>query len=125
MIESFIGKNRSLPYGMAISELLVKDVGNLDSERKTYLTSFQHINGNTAIRIGYHKVRENWVKTEKAENNEKKKRKTSKGLSVESLDEIVVLGLATLKMDMVRLDHSFLEFREEVRADLQSLHHQQ
>ena len=58
MIESFTGKNRSLPYGMAVNELLDKDVGNLDNERKTYLTPFQHINGNTTIRIGYHKVNE-------------------------------------------------------------------
>ena len=83
MIESFNGKNRSLPYGMAVSELLDKDVSNLDNERKTYLTTSQHINGNTTIIIGYHNVDGEWVKSEKKENNEKKKRKASEGPSVE------------------------------------------
>ena len=53
MIESFTRKNRSLPYGMALSDLLDFEVSNLESARKVYLNPSQHINGNTTRRIGY------------------------------------------------------------------------
>ena len=47
MIESFNGKNKKLPYGMAISALLDKEIGGLQNARKVYLSSSQHINGYT------------------------------------------------------------------------------
>jgi len=74
MIESFLTKTRSLPYGMAISELLDSLVGQMESAKKVYLSSSQHINDKTAIRIGYTCKDGKWVKTDKPENPRKKRR---------------------------------------------------
>jgi len=51
MIELFIGNKQSLPYGMALSELLDKKVRDLGRARKVYLNPTQHINRNTTTRI--------------------------------------------------------------------------
>ena len=37
MIESFRGNKWSLPYGMALSDLLEKEDGGLEGARKVYL----------------------------------------------------------------------------------------
>lgn len=61
MIESFSGKNRTLPYGMALSELLDSEVGNLEHARKVYLIPSQHINGYTTLRIGFQYQNGTWA----------------------------------------------------------------
>ena len=48
-----VDDNRSLPYSMAISKLLDKEVRNLENARKVYLNPSQHINGSITLRIGY------------------------------------------------------------------------
>lgn len=53
MIESFRGNKLSLPYGMALSDLLEKEVEGLEGVRKVYLNPVQHINSNIAMRIGF------------------------------------------------------------------------
>ena len=133
MIESFSGKNRSLPYGMAISELLDKEVGNLKNARKVYLNPPQHINNNMALRIGYKCQKGEWVKARKKRKTREEEDQnqlfedipTSSSPHVASQDDLMVHGLAELKLDFSRMESSFLEFREEVREDLQNFHHQQ
>ena len=53
MIDSFRGNKRSLPQGMALSNLLEKEVGGLEGAKKVYLNLAQHINSNTAMGIGF------------------------------------------------------------------------
>ena len=53
MIKSFSGNKRSLPYGMALSDLLEKEVGGLEKSWKVYLNQAQSINANTALQIGF------------------------------------------------------------------------
>jgi len=44
---------------------------------------------------------------------------------VASQDDIMVHGIAELKLDFSRMESSFAEFREEVRENLRNFHHQQ
>ena len=124
MIESFFGKNRSLLYGMVVIEMLDKAVDQLENARKVYLNPSQHITGITTIRIGYTVKDGEWVKTEKQEKPQKKRK--SEGLSAtDSQDDLVVQGIADLKLGLLRVETNFAKFKEEVRADLQNLHQQQ
>jgi len=111
---------------MVISELLNSLVGQMESAKKVYLSSSQHINDKTTIRIGYECKDGEWVQADKPKNPRKKRR--SKGPSssqLESHDELVVEGMVDLKLDISRVESSLTEFREEVKSDLQSLHRQQ
>lgn len=74
MIESLSGKNRSIPYGMVVNEMLGKAVGQLENARKVYLNTSQHITSLTATRIGYVVKDGEWVKSEKQEKPRKKRR---------------------------------------------------
>jgi len=72
MIELFSGNKRLFPYGIALSDLLEKEIGDLEEARKVYLNLAQSINAYTVIRIGF-KAQEDgtWVhvnKKRKADN---------------------------------------------------------
>ena len=122
MIESFLTKTRSLPYGMAISELLDSLVGQMESARKVYLSPSQHINDKTVIRISYTCKDGEWVKADKSENPRKKRRSEGPSSSQpKSYDELVIQGIVDLKLDISRVEASLSEFKEEVRSDLQQL----
>ena len=131
MIESFSGRDRSFPYGMAISELLDKEVGHLENARKIYLNPPQHINGNTALQIGYKCQKREWAKHRKkrktreeaAQDQPLEDLPTSSAPPVAPQDDLMVHGIAELKLDLSKLDSSFSEFKEKVRADLRSIHH--
>ena len=111
---------------MAISELLDKEVGNLENARKVYLNPPQHINNNTALRIGYKCQKGEWVKARKKRKTREEEDQnqlfedipTSSTPHVASQDDLMVHGLAELKLDFSRMESRFLEFIEEVRADL-------
>ena len=108
MIESFSRKNRSLPYGMAISELLDKKVGQLENARKVYLNPSQRINGITTIRIRYMNKDREWIKTEKQEKPQKKRKsERPSSASLGSQDKLVVQGLADLKLGLFKGGNKF------------------
>ena len=96
----------------------------MENTRKIYLNPSQHIIGIMAIRIGYVNKDGEWVKTEKQEKPQKKRK--SEGPSSTSppgsQDELVVQGLADLKLALSRVEASFSDFREEVRAYVQHHH---
>ena len=98
----------------------------MESAKKVYLSPSQHINDKTAIRIGYVCKDGVWVKAEKSENPRKKRR--SEGPSSaqpESHEELVIQGMADLKLDISKVEASLSEFKGEVRSDLQQLYRQQ
>ena len=110
MIESVRGNKRSLPYAMTLSELLEKEFGGLEGARKVYLNLVQHINSNTAMRIGFiTQEGGTWVR---GKTSKKQKADTPVGpfsvpTSSSTTPDDLLNGLAALKFE-------FSSFREEV-----------
>ena len=107
MIESFSGKNRSFPYGMVLSALLVKKVENLGTTRRVYLSQAQHINAFLGIRMGF-KIQDGvWVRGNKKRKADQETDIPSSFAQSSQTIKDVILRLADLKSE-------FFAFYEKV-----------